>query len=113
MKKRNSIKKKELSELSILDTITECGILKMNITSIAYLLADRTDKKTLLQSLSDPESEEYEAYQHGLAKGQFDIASSLRASAELGNSDSYHALSEEQKHAAIAQKIRENFGLES
>jgi hypothetical protein len=117
MKKRDSSEKnsekKQLSELSILGAITECGVLKMDVTNIAYLLADKTDKKALLQSLNDPESEEYEAYHRGLAKGKYDIAMSLRASAELGYNDSCHALSEEQKHTAVAQKIRENFGLES
>jgi hypothetical protein len=116
MKEKKSEKNseiKELSELSILGAITECGVLKMDVTNIAYLLADRTDKNALLRSLNDPESEEYEAYHRGLAKGKYDIALSLRASAESGHENSYHALSEEQKHTAIAQKIRENFGLES
>jgi hypothetical protein len=112
MKKKESIEKKDLSELSILEVITECGILKIDITSVAYLLADRTDKNILLQSLSDPESEESEAYRRGLARGKFDITSALHKAAELGYNDSYHALSAEQKDAAISQKIKENFGLE-
>jgi hypothetical protein len=101
----------DLDNISIIDTIYQCGIIKFNIQNIINLLSDKIDKHKLENALNDSESPEYDAYQRGVAKGKFDLAYGLQKAAELGYNESYHALTVEQKRNAVEQKIKENFGL--
>jgi hypothetical protein len=102
---------KELKELPLLEAITECGIMRIGIGSTLDILAGRTGREALARALDDPESGEYKAYRYGLAKGNIDITESLHTAAILGSADSYHALSGQQRQIAVAEKIKENFGI--
>jgi hypothetical protein len=100
-------------ERDIIEIISDCGQVKLNLDSILDILAHRIDRQTLRTAILTPGTPEHDAYRKGLAQGKFDMNKALFENSKLGYDTSHLALTAEQRHQAISQKLKENFGIDT
>lgn len=107
-----------ISEMSNLQVIEECGRLKFSIAQIVALLRYRLtvqEKNQLIINLKTPSTAEYEAYETGYVQADFELQRSLHAQAMAGGKgakDALDGLNEEQRRQVINKALSDKFGLE-
>lgn len=107
-----------ISEMTNLQVIEECGRLKFSIAQIVALLRYRLtvqEKNQLIINLKTPCTAEYEAYETGYVQADFELQRALHSQAMAGGKgakDALDGLNEEQRRQVINKALADKFGLE-
>lgn len=102
----------DITEMTIEETLYECGRMRFPIDRIIALLRPKLsteEKNQLIIDLRTPGSDAYNTYESGKAKGEYEIFSALKKKADGGDAEAAKFLSELWRENALVNAIHDKF----